>query len=442
MKDIVKLMRTRRFFPLFSTQFLGAFNDNAFKNAFLIWFTYDMAEKSGMDAPMMVTMAAGLFILPFFLFSTLAGQVADKYQRSVLAQKIKKVEILLMLGCGLCFYLESIYGLLTILFLMGVQSTFFGPIKLSLLPEHLKEEELIAGNGLISAGTFLSILLGTIFGGLIIRTTYGVPLLSGCVVLCALVGWLSSRAIPDASIAEKDLHISWNIPREVWRFIGFARQEHTVWLSIVGISWFWLIGATFLTQFPVFTKEVIGGNEHIVTLFLTSFSVGIGIGSMWCNKLLRGEINGRLVPFGAFGISTSVFAFVLATYFFGQARPAYLAEIDQLTAYSLTLTDFFAVGLSSWGIMLSLLCLSICAGFYVVPLFAIIQHRSDERYLSRIIAANNIMNSLFMVISSLGAVALFACNFTVTEILLSTGIINIPVYFIIRGIVKRRLKHA
>ncbi|MEM7616973.1 MAG: MFS transporter [Pseudomonadota bacterium] len=435
------ILKTKRFLPLFITQFLGAFNDNAFKNAFLIWFTYDVASYHNLNASMMVTLAAGLFILPFFLLSATAGQLADKYERSWLTKKIKQVEIILMIACSICFFTQNIYGLLIILFLMGVQSTFFGPIKYSLLPEHLKDEELISGNGLIEGGTFLAILLGTIFGGLIIRTTYGVELLSFFVIIFAVIGWISSCYIPIAERRNPDLKIGWNILNETWKIIGYARQEYTVWLSIIGISWFWLIGATFLTQFPTYTKEIIGGNEHVVTLFLTIFSVGIAIGSVWCNKLLKGQINGRFVPYGCIGITLSILLFIAFSHLYEIEYLNYSAEIlveDKILSFA----EFFAVGIASWGIVLSLLILAICSGIYIVPLYAIMQHRSDSNFLARIIAANNVMNALFMVLASVFALALFSINFSVINILLTVGLVNILVYFVVRGIVNRRLNNA
>ena len=230
-----------------------------------------------------------------------------------------------MIACAACFLIQSIYGLLVVLFLMGMQSTFFGPIKYSLLPEHLQDDELIRGNGLIEGGTFLSIMLGTIFGGLIIHTEYGVELLSLCVIGFAVIGWISSQSIPKAPIGNPHLKIGWNIANETWKILGYAREERVVWFSIIGISWFWLIDATFLTQFPTYTKEVIGGNEHIVTLFLTIFSIGIG--SVCCNKLLKGKINGRLVPHGSIGMTVAILLFVAASYVYGIDRLNYLEQV-------------------------------------------------------------------------------------------------------------------
>jgi acyl-[acyl-carrier-protein]-phospholipid O-acyltransferase/long-chain-fatty-acid--[acyl-carrier-protein] ligase len=430
MKNTLNLLKTKRFLPLFITQFFGAFNDNAFKNAFLMWFTYDIALKTGSDASIMLTIAAGLFILPFFLFSATAGQIADKYEKSWITQKIKQLEIILMIGATIFFYLQNVPGLLTILFMMGLHSTFFGPIKYSLLPEHLQDDELISGNGLIEGGTFLSILLGTIFGGIIIRTSYGVEIFSLFVIVFAIIGWISSRYIPKALTGNPKLKISWNIAKETWKIIGYARKELTVWLSIIGISWFWLIGATFLTQLPVYTKNIINGNETIVTLFLTIFSIGVGIGSVLCNKLLKGQINGRLVPYGSLGITIAIILFTIASKMYISSE------------YEIGILEFIRSGFYALIIIFSLLMLAVSSGLYIVPLYAIMQHRSNEQHLSRIIAANNVLNALFMVVATLYAVVIFAAGFDVIELLLSLGIINIPLFFVIRSVVKRRLQNA
>lgn len=442
MKDQMHLLGSRKFLPLFITQFFGAFNDNAFKNAFLIWFTYDVAVRSGMDGPTMVTVAAGLFILPFFLFSATAGQLADKLEKSRFTQSLKLIEIGLMSLAATFFYFQSVYGLLAVLFLMGVQSAFFGPIKYSLLPEHLDDEELIGGNALIEAGTFLSILLGTIFGGLVIRTEFGVPLLAACIIGFSIAGWVSSRSIPAAPASDPELVIGWNIFRETWQIIKFARKENSVWLSIIGISWFWFVGVTFLTQFPVFTSGHIGGDEHVVTLFLALFSIGICIGSVLCNKFLKGEINGRLVPYGSFGMTVFIAIFVASAYWFGAERASFGNDGGIDGSQDLGLLEFLTVGMSSWGIVLGLLGLSISAGLYIVPLYAIMQHRSDEKVLSRVIAASNVVGALFMVASSVFAVLLFSANLTSVEVLLIVGVLNVPAFFAVRGVVNRRLKNA
>ena len=442
MRDQFHLLRSKRFLPLFVTQFFGAFNDNAFKNAFLIWFTYDVAVKTGMDGSTMVTLAAGLFILPFFLFSATAGQLADKLEKSKFTQQLKLIELVLMLAATLFFYVQSISGLLLILFMMGVQSTFFGPIKYSLLPEHLKDDELIGGNALIEAGTFLSILLGTIFGGLVIRTEFGMPLLAIIMIGFSIIGWLSSRSIPVTPVSDPDVKMGWNIARETWQIIKFARKERSVWLSIMGISWFWFVGATFLTQFPVFTSEHIGGNEHVVTFFLALFSIGICLGSILCNRFLNGEINAKLVPYGSLGMTVSIVVFVFAADQFGVDRAELLKLFEAMPAGELGLSQFLSIGASSWGIIAGLLGLAISAGLYIVPLYAIMQHRSDDRILSRIIAAGNVVGAFFMVVASAMTALLYSMSFTSVQVLLIVGLMNIPAFFLVRRIVKRRLQNA
>jgi len=430
MQNQSRLLKSKRFLPLFITQFFGAFNDNVFKNAFLIWFAYDMAQKLGMDAQIMITVASGLFILPFFLFSALAGQIADKFEKSKLVQLIKIAEILIMGFSFVGFYFENIYLLLTLMFLMGVHSTFFGPMKYSLLPEHLKDQELVSGNALIEGGTFLAILLGTIFGGIVISCANGIEIISIAVVSFAFVGWLASCFIPKSAISDSRLKISFNIATQTWKIINYAKKEEAVWLSIIGISWFWFIGVTFLSQFPIYTKNIISGNEFIVTLFLAIFSIGIGIGSIICNKLLKGKINGRLVPLGSIGITIGIMIFYAASYFY---------ETPQNL---IGLKEFLSASVQSWFIVLGLLTIAIFSGIYIVPLYAIMQHHSDAKYLSRIIAANNVLNALFMVLASIITIVLFKLNFTLLQIFLLVGIINIFVFLIIKRIIKKRMKNA
>ncbi len=421
------LMKSKRFLPLFITQFFGAFNDNVFKNAFLIWFTYDIASKLNMDAQLMVTIASGLFVLPFFLFSALAGQIADKFEKSKIVHIVKIAEIVIMLFAFVGFYFENIYLLLLLVFLMGVHSTFFGPIKYSLLPETLKNDELVSGNALIEGGTFLAILLGTILGGVVIRSQNGIEIVCTAVVFFAVIGYIASRFIPQTPISDAGLKIGFNIFSQTLKIIGFAKKENTVWLSIIGISWFWFIGLTFLSQFPIYTKNIINGDEFIVTLFLSIFSIGIGVGSVMCNKLLKGQISGKLVPFGSIGISIGILFFCLAS------------NLYQTPENIISLGEFFGSSFTSYLIVLSLLTIAIFSGIYIVPLYAIMQHRSDNKYLSRIIAANNVLNALFMVASSFVIVSLIKADLTLLQIFLTLGIFNIFVFLFIRKIVNQNL---
>jgi acyl-[acyl-carrier-protein]-phospholipid O-acyltransferase / long-chain-fatty-acid--[acyl-carrier-protein] ligase len=438
-KTQFSLLGKRRFLPLFLTQFLGAFNDNAFKNALVILITYIAAEKSGIDPQILVTLAAGIFILPYFILSATAGQLADKYEKSMLIRRMKLIEILLMCSAAVAFATQSVWLLMTVLFFMGMQSTFFGPLKYSILPQHLEDNELIGGNAMVSAGTFIAILLGTIVGGLLILAEMHVPLLtpltggaiSGGVLMVstltigvALLGWWASYSIPKAPASEPQLKVSWNIPRETWRIVCFAREEEDVFLSIVGISWFWLVGATFLAQFPNFAKVTLGADETVVTFFLTMFSVGIAIGSMLCDKLLKGIVSGVYAPIGALGMAV----FTVALYWL--SKDYVPAPEDQLMNFM-----SFATDSHNWPIIGCLLAVSVCGGIYVVPLYAIMQSRSPKEHRARIIAANNVMNSLFMVVSALASTAMLAGGFTVTDVFLTIGLVNVPVAFIVRRIV-------
>lgn len=407
------LLSARRFLPLFVTQFLGAFNDNLFKNAMVMLLTYRLAAESGANAQVMVTLAAGLFILPFFLFSATAGQMADAFDKAVMARWIKLAEIVLMLIAGLGFYLGHTELLFAVLFGMGVHSTFFGPIKYALLPQHLGENELLAGNAYIEAGTFLAILLGTILGGLLILHEGGVALVSGGVLLIALAGYGASRAIPAAPAPDPTLKISWKIFRETWHIIGFAREDRGVFLSIMGISWFWLVGATFLAQFPTFAKDVLAADETVVTLFLTVFSVGIGIGSILCNKLLKGVVQSTYVPIAA------LFMTVFMVDFYYASLAAVPGSSEALLSAGPFLQHF-----ANWRILIDLFCIAVAGGVYIVPLYAIMQSRGENAHRARIIASNNVLNALFMVGSALGTLFMLNQAFTIPEVFLTIALLN------------------
>ena len=297
------LFQTRRFLPLFVTQFLGAFNDNVFKNAMVVLIAWRFASAAGMDAQVMVTVAAGIFILPFFLFSATAGLLADKFDKTRLIRYIKLAEIIIMTTGAVGFYLGSIPILMTVLFLMGTQSTFFGPIKYGILPDQLNDDELMGGNALISAGTFLAILGGTILGTEVVLAEQGIIIISAVVITFAALGWLSSWYIPATRPAQPDLAISYNFVTQTWKILTHAAGQRDVFLCILGISWFWLVGATFLAQFPTFTKDVLGASVQVLTILLTTFSVGIAIGSLLCNRLLKGEVHATFVPLGALGMT-------------------------------------------------------------------------------------------------------------------------------------------
>lgn len=411
------LLRTRRFLPLFIVQFLAAFNDNVFKNALVILLAYHAGDKAGVDPRILVTASAGIFILPFFLFSAMAGQLADKYEKSRLIRAIRLAEIPLMILAAFGFATENYWLLMAVLFGAGVLAAFFGPLKYSILPEHLEENELIAGNALVEAGTFMAILLGTIFGGILVLLPAGIPVISGTVIATAAASWAASLFIPAARSAAGNLRIRLNIAAAAWTLVRHSYAEKSVFMSIIGISWFWLVGFTFLAQFPVYASRVLGANEQIVTLFLTIFSVGIALGSLLCNKLLKGKISSAFVPKGALGMSLGIFLFWAAT-------PAAVPH-----GALIGLAEFLADPVS-WLILASLMIVSMAGGVYIVPLYAIMQTRSEASHRSRTIAVNNLMNALFMVLGALLTIAMLKMNVDITEIFLLIGIANMPVIWL------------
>lgn len=411
------LLRTRRFLPLFVTQFLGACNDNLLKNALVMLITYRIAEAG--KAQLLVTFAGGLLILPFFLFSATAGQLADKIDRARLTRFVKLAEICLMCIAAVGFALSSIPLLLFVLFGMGVHSTFFGPIKYALLPQHLHDDELLAGNGYIESGTFLAILFGTITGGLLVLKAGGSAWVSLLMVALALLGYAASRAIPPAPPPDPKLAIDWNIASQTWRIVQFSREDSSVFACIIGISWFWLVGATYLLQFAPFVKGTLHAAPEVVTLFLTLFSVGIGIGSFLCNKLLGGEMKSRYVPIAALGMAL----FGIDLYLASGAVHAGAALLGW--------REFMAM-LTGLRIMFDLVMIAVCSGIYIVPLYTIMQHRSAAPHRARIIAANNVVNALFMVAAAVLTLAMLSLRFTIPEVFLVIACGNIAAALVCR----------
>jgi acyl-[acyl-carrier-protein]-phospholipid O-acyltransferase / long-chain-fatty-acid--[acyl-carrier-protein] ligase len=419
----LEILKSRRFLPLFVTQFLGAFNDNLFKNALVMLILFRLADAGGTDGEVLVAVAGGVFILPFFLFSATAGQLADKYDKARMIRVVKAAEIAVMALAAAGFAWARADFLIAVLFLMGVQSTFFGPMKYGILPQHLESRELVGGNALIEAATFLAILLGTIAGGLLILTEGGITIVSAAVVVVAVLGCAASLTIPVAPATAPGLRINWNFVTETRGILSHAARRRDIFLSILGISWFWLVGATFILLFPPYAKEVLRGDETVVTLFLTVFSIGIGLGSIGCDRLLKGEISARTVPFGALGMA--VFSIDLYFASLGVA-PAAAAEGP------LGAAGFLAVA-AHWRILADLLLISICGGLYIVPLYAIVQQRAEADHKARTIAANNVMNALFMVLGAAAAALLFAVGMTVTGIFLVIAAANvIAAYYVCR----------
>lgn len=407
------LLRERRFGPFFATQTLGAFNDNIFKNALIILITFGLVGLNGQQINLYVNLAAGFFILPFFLFSATAGQIAEKIEKSRLIRALKISEIMIMALGAAALWIQSVPFLMFVLFLMGAQSSLFGPVKYSILPQALKETELIGGNAMVEAATFLAILLGTLAGGWMIALEGGAQIVGVCVLLIAFAGYLLSRGIPLAAAGAPQLQINWNPLTETWRNLKFMQTNRTVFLSALGISWFWLYGATFLSQLPNYTKIYLGGNEQVVTLLLTIFSLGIGLGSLLCERLSGHKVEMGLVPLGSIGLT--IFGIDL---FFGAN------EIAQVTGLG---AKAFIADSGNIRVLVDLLLIGIFGGFYIVPLYAVIQTRSDPSHRSRIIAGNNILNALFMVLAAIAAILMLRAGLSIPQLFLTIAVMNAAV---------------
>jgi len=416
------LLGQRRFAPFFWTQFLGAGNDNIFKNALIIFVAFKAASLTSLDPNALVNLAGAIFIAPFVLLSATSGQVADKYEKSRLIRLIKILEIAIMTIGLVGFWQRSLSLLFVALALMGVHSTLFGPVKYAILPQHLRSDELVGGNGLVEMGTFVAILLGTIAGGLVVAIDpYGPLLAGGLAVAVAAAGYLVSRAIPDTPAVDPGLAINWNPFTETWKNLRFAQGNRVVWLSMLGISWFWFYGATFLAQFAGFSRDVLGGNEQVVMLLLALFSVGIGIGSLLCERLSGRKVELGLVPFGSIGLTL----FAVDLWF--ASRGLHATELAGL--------DEFFTRPAHWRIAADLVLIGLFGGFYIVPLYALIQERSAPSHRSRIIAANNILNALFIVVSAGIAIGMLKAGLSIPDLFLVTAIMNAGVALYVYGLV-------
>ena len=416
------LLKQRRFAPFFWTQFLGAGNDNVYKNALVIFLAFQAASLTTLHPNALVNLAGAVFILPFVLFSATSGQVADKYEKSRLIRWIKLFEIAIMVVGLVAFWQRSLVLLFVALALMGVHSTLFGPVKYAILPQHLSNEELVGGNGLVEMGTFVAILLGTIAGGLIVAIEPDGPVWAGFLAIAiAVAGWLTSRRIPHTPAVDPDLRINWNPFTETWKNLRFAQGNRVVWLSMLGISWFWFYGATFLAQFAGYARDILGGDATVVTALLALFSVGIGAGSLLCERLSGRKVELGLVPFGSIGLT------LFAVDLWWASRG--------LSAHGTGGLTLFLAEPRHWRVAADLVLIGLFGGFYIVPLYALIQERSAPSHRSRIIAANNILNALFMVASAGLAIGLLATGLSIPELFLVTGLMNAAVALFIYGLV-------
>ncbi len=408
------LLRTRRFLPFFVTQLLGAFNDNIFKQSLILAILYKLTIDG--DRSIWVNLCALLFILPFFLFSALAGQFGEKFNKDALIRAIKIGEIVIMAVGATGFLTNHLELMLLALFAMGTHSALFGPVKYSIMPQALHEDELVGGNGLVEMGTFLAILAGTIGAGIMMSSTHYAPVVAVAIVGVAVLGYLASRSIPRAAASTPELRLNWNIFSESWATLRLGLgQTPAVSRSIVGNSWFWFVGAIYLTQIPAYAKEWLYGDETVVTLILTVFSVGIALGSMLCEKLSGRKVEIGLVPFGSFGLTV----FGLLLWWHSGGFPQNVQTNDWLAVLGYG---------QAWWVLFDILGLGVFGGFYIVPLYALIQSRTAEKERARVIAANNILNALFMVVSAIVSILLLSvAKLSIPELFLVVSLLNIAV---------------
>jgi 1-acyl-sn-glycerol-3-phosphate acyltransferase len=407
------LLGSRRFAPFFWTQALGAFNDNAFRNAMVMLVAFQM----GLDdktVSLYTNLAPALFIIPYFLFSATAGQLAEKYEKSRIIRYVKLFEIAAMMIAAIGFYTHHTTLLLVVLFLMGLHSTAFGPIKYAILPQALKPQELVGGNGLVEMGTQMAMLIGMVAGNSLMRIAgYGPVAASAATILVAVIGYLASRRIPPAPATAPDLVFNWNPVTETARVLGITREDRRVFNAVLGISWFWFFGTVLIAQLPNYTRLNLGGDGSLYTFVLTLFSLGTGVGSLLCERMSGRRVEVGLVPLGAFGLT----AFGVDLYF---AHPT-LATVHGINWLA------FLSSAGSWRIALDLTLIGVFAGFYVVPLFAYVQARTPRDRLSRVIAGNNILNALFICLASGFGLALGMLGFTAVQIFLAAAVLNVAV---------------
>ncbi len=406
------LLKQRRFAPFFWTMFLGAFNDNIYKNALTILVAFQGARLLGLDSSALVNLAGAIFIAPYILLSATAGQLADKYEKSWLIRRIKIFEIGLMILGAVGFYLHSMPLLFAMLFGLGCQSTLFGPVKYSIMPQHLSNAELTGGNGLVESGMYVAILGGTLLGGLLMSDhVHGAFFVAIGTLACAVVGYLASRGIPHSPSDDPTLKVNWNLFTETVRNWQMLKGQRTLRLAILGNSWFWFYGAILLAQIPVYTQQVLHGNEMVTTVLLAVFSVGIGFGSLLCERLSRGRVEIGLVPVGAFGLT--ILALILA----------YISPPTVAAGAVIGATQFLQDP-QSWKILITLGLIGMFGGFYIVPLYAMLQSESAPKERARVIAANNIVNAVFIVASALVAIALYKLGLSILHLFVVVALLN------------------
>ncbi|MFC6205319.1 MULTISPECIES: MFS transporter [Psychrobacter] len=412
-----QLFKRKRFSSMFFTQFLGAFNDNIFKQALILVLTYSAASQLGVEVSILNNLAAMLFILPYFLFSAVAGQLADKFEKSKLTRLVKLLELIIMAIAAVGFVFEWYALLFVALFLMGTHSTFFGPIKYAYLPQAMKEDELVGANGLFQMGTSLAILLGMIIAGVLTQLPQSLYWISATVIIVAVLGYMAARFIPATPAMQPELKVNWNIFTTSVSIVRYLYSLPFLFFIILGNSWFWFYGATFLTQTPEVSKVILHGDESVVIFLLTLFSVGVSIGSLLCKSLTKNQVSLRLLPFGIAGLSV----FAIDLYFSLSALTIDTTNSEAL----LGITSLLAIN-GSWRVFVDLFFLGFSGGLYIVPLYASMQAYAPKSHRARIIGANNIFNAIFMVTSAIFAIAVLnAFAMSLPQLFLITGLLNI-----------------
>ncbi|MDD5159901.1 MAG: MFS transporter [Sulfuricurvum sp.] len=422
MSSPLYLLKTHRFAPLFGTQFLGAFNDNLFKNTLAVLLTFQAAEWTSISSALLAPLIGAVFILPFFLFSGLAGELADKFDKARLARIVKVWEIFLMVIATAGFATHSFITLMIVVFGMGMHSTLFGPIKYSIIPQHMGENELVSANALVESGTFAAILLGTLIGGVLSGIENGGVIAGVASIAVAIIGYGFSRYIPAAPSLSPEMAFSINIFSQTLNTLRLAYQNRMVFLAILAISWFWLYGALLLSQFPSFVQSVLMGDETTVTVLLSLFTVGIGAGSILCERLSHHAIRPSLIVVGAIGMGLSGIDFALTAQHFSSVGTLY------------TNPQFFHI-------LFDLTLVGVFGGLYSVPLYALMQGRSDPYSRSRIIAANNVLNAIFMVAGAVVTMVLLGDGWKIPDIFLLIAVATLLVAGIIARIIHTKAKN-
>jgi MFS family permease len=412
------LLKTRRFLPLFLVQFLGAFNDQVYQKAFVALITYRLADRVGMDVALLGIIASALFILPFAVVTPTAGQLADRVDKAVMMRWVKAWEIVVMGLAVIGYHTQNIYFLYFVLFLMGAQSSVFAPIKYSVLPQYLHRDELLGGNGLVQAFTFLAIIFGTILGNELILTDAGVLIVSVIVVGIAVAGFAASLFTPSAPPAGAIMPVDWLFPRAIWHLIRLAMGHPPAFRAILAISWFWFLGATFLSLLPAYARDTLGANEGVLTALLAGFSVGVAIGAVASEALGRGRVSVNLPPIGALGLAVMAVELWLAT----PARP-FVAAPD------LVGREIFFATVTGWRILIDFVVIAAFAGIYVTPLNAVLQSEAPAQRRARFIAASNVVDASFIVISAVVVGLLLQTGLPPIDILALITLSGLPMSF-------------